>query len=196
MRTAWTVAAAVLVLVLAPQGTTAQQADGWWDWALREFVDMRRGDTFPDRRGEIILDRRDRGPAGRGARGGGPPFCANGQGHPVHGRQWCRDKGFGTGGGVIFERRRWDDAVFRGADRRRGALDRGGLIDVLGDVVLGRVAAEGSRLGAHEPLSGRWIMPEGSARVLQIRSGQIPIAELTDLNGDGRIDAVLISQRH
>jgi hypothetical protein len=34
----------------------------------------------------------------------GPAFCRSGAGHPVHGRQWCRDKGFGLGGDVLFGR--------------------------------------------------------------------------------------------
>jgi len=181
-------AAVGVVLAATPQSGSAQQADGWWNWALRDVVEGRQGAILPDRRGA--------GKA-RGARGG-PPFCANGQGHPVHGRQWCHQKGFGLGGGVIFERRRWDDVVLRaprGTDRRGGTLDRGGLIDVLGDVVFGRITAEGSRLGASQPMTGRWISPDGRARVLQVRSGAIPVAELTDLTGDGRIDAVLIPRR-
>jgi len=29
--------------------------------------------------------------------GNGPAFCRNGQGHPVHGWEWCRQKGWGEG---------------------------------------------------------------------------------------------------
>lgn len=173
-----------------------------------------RGRTLPD----VILGRDDRGrgsargsgndrSAGK-ARGrsagqvgrGGPPFCQNGQGHPVHGRQWCRDKGFGLGGGVFDTRwddRGWEDVILRaprGADRRSGVLDRGGLIDILGDVVYGRLATEGSRLGTTAPLNGRWLRADG-ASILQIRSGSRPVAELTDLNGNGRVDAVLVARR-
>jgi hypothetical protein len=32
--------------------------------------------------------------------------------------------------------------------------------------------------------------------VLQIRAGTIPLAELSDLDGDGRIDAVLLYDRN
>ena len=48
------------------------------------------------------------------SRGGGPKFCRTGSGHPVFGRRWCLEKGFGLGdrddvfwddGRVIF----WDD---------------------------------------------------------------------------------------
>ena len=37
---------------------------------------------------------------GRGQKaknGNGPAFCRNGQGHPVHGWEWCRQKGWGDG---------------------------------------------------------------------------------------------------
>ncbi|MGH7551178.1 MAG: hypothetical protein ACREK3_10605 [Gemmatimonadota bacterium] len=88
-----------------------------------------RGDSRDDRRdgrqdGQIILrdgdgrvividdDRIDRRfPANRGR---GPAFCRSGAGHPVWGRSWCLEKGFGLGdrndvffddGRVIF----WDD---------------------------------------------------------------------------------------
>ena len=30
-------------------------------------------------------------------RAGGPPFCRSGEGHPVHGRRWCEEKGYGLG---------------------------------------------------------------------------------------------------
>jgi hypothetical protein len=204
--------AAALMLLAAPQGASAQQGDGWWEWALPALMEARgerggdraqRDRSLPD----IILGRDDRARDDRGRQGnagkarGGPPFCQNGQGHPVHGRQWCRDKGFGTGGGLIdtrWENRGWEDVILRaprGTDRRQGALDRGGLIDVLGDVVFGRIATEGNRAGASEPLTGRWLTTDSGARVLQIRSGAIPVAELTDLDGNGRADSVLIRGR-
>jgi hypothetical protein len=176
-----TVLTLVLAVVAAPEVAEGQQVDGWWDWAHRDLIEVQR--------------------RGSDVRGGGPPFCRTGQGHPVHGRRWCLDRGFGLGSGRVFDgrwdRRGWEDIVLRvprERDRRRGALDRGGLIDVLGDVVFRRLAAESAGLGAGEPLVGRWIEPERGASVLQIRSGRIPIAELSDLNGSGRVDVVLIAR--
>jgi hypothetical protein len=211
--------AAAAIFAGSAQETEAQQADGWWDWALPALMEARGGheaipDRRPDRRDDgaragrslpdVILGRDDRrqGNArrGQGNARGGPPFCQNGQGHPVHGRPWCRDKGFGLGGGVLgtrWDTRSWDDVVLRaprGTDRRSGVMDRGGLIDVVGDVVFGRLTAEGSRMGATGPLTGRWLHTNSGAAVLQVRSGGIPVAELTDLNGNGRVDAVLISR--
>jgi hypothetical protein len=216
--------AAAAMFAGSAQETEAQQAHGWWDWALPALIEARGGhEAIPDRRRDsrdrrddgaragrslpdVILGRDDRrrgnARGGQGNARGGPPFCQNGQGHPVHGRQWCRDKGFGLGGGVFgtsrWDTRSWDDVILRaprGTDRRSGVMDRGGLIDVLGDVVFGRLTAEGSRLGATGPLTGRWLQTNSAAAVLQIRSGGIPVAELTDLDGNGRVDAVLISRK-
>jgi hypothetical protein len=69
-----------------------------------------------------------------------------------------------------------------------------GLIDILGDVVFGRLQAESRARGSRGALTGRFVQPHGaSGLVLQIRSGDIPIAELTDLNGNGRVDGILLT---
>lgn len=46
---------------------------------------------------------------GKGNQGGdrGPAFCRSGQGHPVHGRRWCIEKGFGLG--PYRDSRRYED---------------------------------------------------------------------------------------
>jgi hypothetical protein len=194
-RTGFVLTTALIVAALGGGAgeAAAQQADGWWDWALPQLVDVRgSGQTI------IPLPRGDQRTRGNARAQQGPKFCQNGQGHPVHGRQWCRDKGFG--GGVFdgrWDNRGWDDVIFRaprGTDRRRGAVDQGGLIDILGDVVFGRLVSERSQIGATGPMTGRWIQADG-ASVLQIRAGGVPLAELTDLNGNGRADAVLVTRR-
>jgi hypothetical protein len=124
----------------------------------------------------------------------GPAFCRSGAGHPVHGRDWCRSKGFGLG------TERWDrgslgDIIFgdsRDRDRRRNdrRLDRRGLGDVLGDVVLGRFESYGSRHGSG-PISGQWFDDRDGA-VLQLMIGGVPFASLVDVNRNGRVDQVLL----
>ena len=195
-----------------PQSAAAQQSGGWWEWALGEVVRSggslsaveqrkdrdRDGGDFGGVLGRV--ERGDRDDDRRKRRGElrGPKFCRSGAGHPVHGRSWCREKGFGTDRRVVWEQRGWEDIVLRAprdTDRRQGVVDRGGLLDILGDVVFGRLNGESRRIGGDGRLTGRWIRPAGAATVLQIQSGGLPVAELTDLDGDGRIDAVLIPRR-
>ncbi len=221
-RSRYVILALITALAVgAPAQAEAQSTDGWWNWALQELKADARDRNGGDRTiGDIILGRdddrarsdrddrrererenaRERGKKGSKA-GKGPPFCRNGEGHPVHGRQWCRDKGFGLGtgiGGRWEDRGSWGDIILgspRGGDRRRGAVDRGGLMDVLGDVVYGRIEAERARVGGRQPLEGRWLELKNGGRVLQIRSGSLPVAELTDLNGDRRVDVALVPRR-
>ncbi|HUH11938.1 MAG TPA: hypothetical protein VMK65_02465, partial [Longimicrobiales bacterium] len=138
-------AGALALLLTLPAGAQAQSG-GWWSWALplvqqgaqaglrdadTRWEDARRDrddDRWDDRRGDRDDDRwndRRRDDRGRDrARGQqraerGPPFCRNGQGHPVHGRRWCQDKGFGQGS--VWERARWEDVIFgdgRGSRQR------------------------------------------------------------------------------
>lgn len=125
-----------------------------------------------------------------------PAFCRSGAGHPVWGREWCLQKGFGLGssGGMIWSRARVDDVIFR---RRsdRASLDRGGLIDVLGDIVLGRLAVHALTLGFDRPLTGTWVAEPGTPRMLRVSSGDVPIAELTDVNNDDRADVLFVTHR-
>ncbi|MDX1675853.1 MAG: hypothetical protein R3314_13755 [Longimicrobiales bacterium] len=150
---------------------------------------------------EIILGRRgddweygDR----RRSRARGPAFCRSGRGHPVHGRRWCRERGWG-----VYARypRRWDrrvdwgDIILMSAPRRRTAyLDRRDLTAILGEAVLRRLIRE-ARLDRRAPLSGRWLQPHDRMGVLQLRSGSVPVAELSDVDGDRRVDAVLVPRR-
>lgn len=62
----------------------------------RERPELRRRDGDLDRR----QDERWDGvwsQNGQQADRGGPPFCRNGEGHPVHGQRWCEEKGYGLG---------------------------------------------------------------------------------------------------
>lgn len=65
---------------------------------------------------DIVIRDRDVDRRYRVKRGQGPAFCRSGAGHPVHGRVWCLDKGFGLGnrGDVFFEDD--DRVIFWGSD--------------------------------------------------------------------------------
>lgn len=129
---------------------------------------------------------------------GSPSFCRSGAGHPVWGRQWCVDKGFGLG---LDQDVRWsrvigiDNVVFR-RDVSDADLSRNVLLDVLGDVVFNRLATHAITLGFVDPLAGRWIgQPTGGPRVLLLSSGARPVAEVVDVNRDGRADLLLVATR-
>lgn len=129
---------------------------------------------------------------------GAPSFCRSGAGHPVWGRQWCIEKGFGLGTdddlrwsrvldptGVVITRPTTSD------------LTRNVLLDVLGSVVLNRLATHAVTLGYQDPLTGRWLgeaNPSGP-EVLLVSSGPRLVAELVDTNRDGRADLMLVPVR-
>lgn len=138
-------------------------------------------DRWDDRRHE------DRG------RHNAPPFCRNGQGHPTKGMAWCYDKGYGNRRtDDRWERRSIEDIIFgtpRDRDRRTRTVSGSVLDDILGRGALRELAAVSS--GA---LAGRWVYPGGASRVLQLRDGRGPLAEMTDFDGDGRVDLVLVNR--
>lgn len=84
-----------------------------------------------------------------------------------------------------------EDAGWR-ADGRLGATD---LRAVLGEDLLARLLERtGHDREAAPYLNGRWAREAGPprARVLQIRVVDRPLAEVNDLDGDGRVDVVLV----
>ncbi|MEX2154298.1 MAG: hypothetical protein WD825_13245 [Gemmatimonadaceae bacterium] len=128
---------------------------------------------------------------------GAPSFCRSGEGHPVWGRQWCIDKGFGLG---EFQEVRWARVINPGNVVLRrtttGPLSRDVLLDVLGDVVFNRLATQAITLGYVDPLTGRWIgEPTGGPRVLLLTAGDRPIAEIVDVNHDDRADLLVVAVR-
>lgn len=127
---------------------------------------------------------------------GAPSFCRSGAGHPVWGRQWCVDKGFGLGSDRDF---RWartvnpNDVVF--LNTGTGSLTRDVLASVLGPIVLDRLGLHALTLGYTDPLTGQWLGQGSSPRVLFVTSGGRPVAELVDTNGDNRADNMLVALR-
>jgi hypothetical protein len=153
-----------------------RERDGYYDDDRYERRDDRYGyyDRFPDHRESNK----------------GPAFCRSGAGHPVHGRQWCVQKGFGLGWNR-WERDRYADVIFRDRTYRRNTtLGRSTLGDILGSVVLGRFESFGRRYGSGS-MNGYWL-PETGANILQLNIGSIPFARLIDFNRDGRVDDVFV----
>jgi len=160
-----------------------------------------------NRRGDVLLDLDDDKARSLGwwrvvtqddeGKEGSPSFCRSGAGHPVWGRQWCVDKGFGLGmdndirwGRVLDPR----DVVFvrpvTEAELRRDALAR-----VLGDIVFNRLAAHALTLGLTDPLTGRWIGETTGPRVLLVNAGGRPVAEIVDTDRDDDVDIFLVALR-
>jgi hypothetical protein len=164
--------------------------------AARRGEPVRRGDVVV-RDGRVYRDNDRRWESDRDSdsdrygKKNGPKFCQNGQGHPVHGREWCRQKGYDTGYGV-YDRVDWDDVYMRrGRYDSRGQLSRRTLEDILGRTVFGRFDRQRSRLGYNQPLYGRWY-DSNTGSVLRLLSGSQPIAQIIDRNRDGRADVVLL----
>lgn len=119
MSRASVIGALALALVALPAAAEAQGRGNAERESNRPEL-IRRGEdrSDRDRRGEARRagDRRE---SDRRDERRGPPFCRNGEGHPVHGMQWCRDKGFGSDYGGILGR------LPRGDDRRSGSYYEG-----------------------------------------------------------------------
>jgi hypothetical protein len=72
----------------------------------------------------ITADAQGRGNAGRN--GNGPAFCRNGQGHPVHGWEWCEQRGWGSRSSTARGAR---ERVAVPRDRDTGATVRGRRVE-------------------------------------------------------------------
>jgi hypothetical protein len=82
----------------------------------------RRGADRPEliRRGDVYETQQRRNSSAQNA----PAFCRSGAGHPVHGRRWCEDKGWGVYNSGRYESGRYDPRI---DDRnRRNASSRTG----------------------------------------------------------------------
>lgn len=183
----------------------------------RRDRDDDRNDTRPGRRAGSPNDRGDRDDDWDDDRGyrndDGPPFCRNGNGHPVHGWEWCEDKGYGRrrihwpgDRRDRWEDRTWKDIVFgdrrdRDGRRRRGyydydrRLDRATLADILGDHAYRRFDDHRRAQRLDDGLVGYWVRPDDNhSRVLHLFAGDIPLAILSDFDGDWRVDAVRVNR--
>ena len=125
---------------------------------------------------------------------GAPSFCRSGEGHPVWGRQWCLQKGFGLGDASDYQwaaARDIGDVVF--TRPVVGTLSRDALYNLLGQVAFDRLALHALTLGYAEPLTGAWRTEPGNPGLLVVNSGRWPVAEFVDQNGDQRPDLMLVA---
>jgi hypothetical protein len=129
--------------------------------------------------------------------GGAPSFCRSGAGHPVWGRQWCVDKGFGLGTqqNVRWGTNRDISDIILGRRVTSPNLTRDLLLSLLGPVAFNRLALHALTLGYTDPLTGVWRSEASGPQVLLVSSGSQPIAELVDTNRDQRADLMLVALR-
>jgi hypothetical protein len=131
------------------------------------------------------------------ATSGAPSFCRSGAGHPVWGRQWCLQKGFGLG---EFQDVRWGrtptvgDIIF-GRTLQPGRVGTDALVSLLGATAFNRLALHAVTMGFAEPLVGTWVADPAEPPVLLVHSGTAPVAEFVDVNRDGRADMMLVALR-
>jgi hypothetical protein len=171
------------------------------------IVPAGRDVSVRNKKGDLLLDMDDDrarnlgvwqvSPLNYQVKGGAPSFCRSGQGHPVWGRQWCLDKGFGLG---TQQNVRWGSTrdigdIILGRRPSSGILSRDALLSVLGPVAFDRLALHALTLGYTDPLTGRWRSEATGPNVLLVNSGTWPIAELVDTNRDQRSDLMLVALR-
>jgi hypothetical protein len=176
----------------------------------RVLIRNRTGDVLVDMDERRVreLGRWDVDPLDDETSEGSPSFCRSGAGHPVWGRQWCLDKGFGLSGESGY---RWgrttgvQDIVFRRVSPTgslvgdalvgspTGSLVGDALVGLLGQRALDRLALHAITLGLSDPISGRWMGESTGPRVLLLSSGTRPVAEVVDLDNDARADLMLVA---
>jgi hypothetical protein len=114
---------------------------------------------------------------------GSPSFCRSGEGHPVWGRQWCLQKGFGLGTSPNIEwaaARDIGNLVFVRPITTTTMLTRDALLSLLGPVAFNRLALHALTLGYTDPLTGLWRTDATGPNVLLVNSGRWPVAEVVD----------------
>ena len=128
---------------------------------------------------------------------GSPAFCRSGEGHPVWGRQWCLEKGFGLGG---YEDFRWGRSldpvnITYHQPSLREQLMGAALERVLGTNTYNRLALHAVTLGLVDPLAGTWYTEPTGSQLLRVNSGVYPVAEIVDTNRDFTGDLLLLALR-
>jgi hypothetical protein len=128
---------------------------------------------------------------------GSPSFCRSGAGHPVWGRQWCLDKGFGLGG---YEDFRWGRSldpvnITYHQPSLRDQLMGAALEQVLGTNTYNRLALHAVTLGLVDPIAATWYTEPTGVQLMRVNSGVYPVAEIVDTNRDFTGDLLLLALR-
>ncbi len=185
----------LLGLALAcPTAALAQPAGSdagpWWGWALPRVAEGEARPPASPRASKVARERKLEPRPGHYDLGV-PGYCRTGEGHPELGWQWCAERGYAHG----WTRKEWAGVEFRGeAEPAASAMSNGRLLALLGSDEYRRLRQAAWDRGLDAPLRGRWLRVGESegATALQLVAGTQPLAELTDLDGDREVDAVLL----
>jgi len=133
----------------------------------------------------------------KGKQQNGPSFCRSGAGHPVYGRQWCIDRGFGLGSASW---RKVPPGQIKFGRVPQGPINTTRLgwrevAEILTDAALDEIFGESQYDLDRERLTGEWRGGDTEGLlVFELMLGDDPVAELTDLDLNGEIDVVLIAE--
>lgn len=167
-------------------GQVRVELDGWWRSDARSGADARvtYEEGYRPRGGRVSVDtyRRPHRPnRSRRARGYAVDHRRNVNWVPAN---WNR---------VRFHN-------VRGHRRggRHGRVSRAGyvpdLFGLVGRRTYRRLERHADRIGAYGALNARWVRLDRGARVLQVRAGRVPLAELVDYDRDPRVEEVWLNR--
>lgn len=114
-----------------------------------------------------------------------PDYCYSGDGHPLGGREWCYRHGYEVGGGWVRE-----SGGNLTMERPQSPLNRTALAASIGDDFVVALDVQRVRFGLNYPLTGSYVATLENGNVLRVRSGRWQIAEVSDHDRDGRVDAI------
>lgn len=164
-------------------GQVRVELDGWWRSDARSGADARvtYEEGYQPRGGRVSVDtyrRHDR---------------------PDRFRRYARD----NRRDVRWVPANWRHVRFnnvRGHRRggRNGRVSRAGyvpnLYGLVGQRTYRRLERHADRIGAYGALNARWVRVDRRARVLQVRAGRVPLAELVDRDRDPRVEEVWLNR--
>lgn len=103
----------------------------------------------------LEADAQGRGSKTNGGKGGGPAFCRSGEGHPVHGWEWCRARGWDG----IYRSGTFGRAVRRAEPRPRNASPERYRNRGVTDAAFDNGYADGYEKGLDDAPGGRGFDP-------------------------------------
>lgn len=162
-------------------GQVRVELDGWWRSGAHSNVDARVSyeEGYRPRGGRVSVDTYRRNPSP----------------HRYSGRAVDHRRD------VNWVAADWRNVRFRnprGNGRGHGRVTRAGyvpnLYGLVGERTYRRLERHAERIGAYGALNAIWVRLDRGARVLQVRAGRVPLAELVDHDRDPRVEEVWLNR--